>query len=139
MGFATLSQEGVDAGELPARGKARRKAGRFRTLPESRRLLAEGGRLFGRVPRPGADMDGDEKGNFGPFPAKPPRTGLLLLKNLANRKSPMTYPARVLSMGLFQKRLAARRAGRPYGRRCRRIGMMDTEKRANAAADEAAD
>lgn len=45
-------------------------------------------------------MDGDGEGNFGPFPAKPPRTWLLLLKNLANRKSPMTYPARVLSMGL---------------------------------------
>lgn len=51
----------------------------------------------------------------------------------------MTYPVRVLSIGLFQKRLAARRAGRPCGRRCERIDIMDTEKRATGAtADETA-
>ena len=38
MGFATLSQQGVDAAGLLVRGAAERKAGRFLTLPVSRRL-----------------------------------------------------------------------------------------------------
>ena len=68
MGFTTLSREGVDAGELLAKGKARRKAGRFRTLPESRRLLVGGGRLFGRVSPTRSRHGRRWKGQLRPFP-----------------------------------------------------------------------